>query len=277
MLKAFRYAGTKEFLVPKVNDLIRERELSTYIEPFLGSGAIFYNLEHKFSRYIINDLDFPIYLMHNAIKESSYKEYFTQNENIKNTFGDIKKSKDAYYEFRNSWNDMYWNNIQNKLFNKEAGLQLLYLASACINSMLRFGPNGMNQSYGNRFYLISEQMFNALKEKLQKAKLINYSYQKILVDNIFYKNCFLFLDPPYISREMTYNKGFNLSEFVVNLQLLKGENTIVCYTDFENEISNSLLNYGFSKEVIRKMKNISPNRKNDEVTGNEVMYVKIFK
>lgn len=276
MLRAFKYAGSKNFLISRINELLINKNYSTYIEPFLGSGSIFYNINYPFSKYIINDLDFTIYLMHNAIKESSYDEYFIQGEIIKNNFGDIKHNKEAWYTFRNSWNTMYWKNIQNKIFIKEAGLQLLYLASSCINSMFRFGPNGMNQSWGNRLYIISNDQFNNLKEKLKNTKLMNTQYQKILTNNIIYKNCFLFLDPPYVLREMPYNNGFNLNEFINKLQSLKCENTMICYTDIENEISDNLLNYGFSKEIIREMQSISPNRKNNEITRNEVMYYKNF-
>lgn len=40
-----------------------------YVEPFLGSGSIFYNVPFKDdAKYIINDLDEYIYRIHNSFK-----------------------------------------------------------------------------------------------------------------------------------------------------------------------------------------------------------------
>ena len=60
-LKAFRYAGSKEFCIDKINEYIDIycKDYKRYYELFVGSGSIFYNLiDNKLS--IINDLDFSI-------------------------------------------------------------------------------------------------------------------------------------------------------------------------------------------------------------------------
>ena len=76
--------------------------------------------------------------------------------------------------------------------------------------MLRFGPNGMNQSYGNREYVISEQQWNDIKHRLNNAMISNNDFLAFNPNNI--KNSVLFLDPPYVNREMTYNKnGFSIN------------------------------------------------------------------
>lgn len=267
-LKAFNYAGIKDFLIPNINLLISDYNLKYYIEPFIGSGAIFYNINKSFNKYIINDLDKNIFLMHNAIKKYSYKEYKNKVNYVLNTFGDIKSNKEAYYNFRNFYNIEYYNKD-----NDIAGLFLIQLANSCINSMLRFSKNGMNQSYGNRHYIITEDVYNKLHEKLQNTIITNYSYEKIINLNVKYNDCLLFLDPPYEFKEMTYNNNFHLNSFIDILKSIKGANTIICYTDVESVLSDTLLNYGFDKQIIRQMKNISPNRK-EEIITNEIMYFK---
>jgi site-specific DNA-adenine methylase len=140
-LKAFKYAGSKEFCIDKINEYIDIycKDYKRYYELFVGSGSVFYNLiDNKLS--IINDLNFSICYMHNAIKEYTYVEYEHEYNNILKTYGDIKNSKESYYNFRDDFNKRYWKSIQEKRYN-EGGLWLLILSSSCINSMLRFGPN----------------------------------------------------------------------------------------------------------------------------------------
>lgn len=271
--KIFKYAGTKEFIVDIVNNLIADKcpDYKFYIEPFVGSGSIFYNLK-RITPALINDFDFNIVNMHKSVQLYTYKEYDSIKYWIFNTFGNIKSDKPAYYNFRDSWNTRYWESIKNKQFGK-SGLELLYLASSCINSMLRFGPNGMNQSYGRRFYQIPEENFNNIKNRLTKCKITNISYESLIPSVL--NSTVIFLDPPYVDREMTYNNGFDQDKFLNILKQLRGNNSLVMYTDYENPYSDDLLNYGFEKMILRQMRNISPNRKT-EFTGNEVIYFKEF-
>ena len=59
---------------------------------------------------------------------------------------------------------------------------------------------------------------------------------------------------------------------------LKSElNKLFCYSgnDFENPISDKLVDVGFKKIEIRTMKSTSPNRKQGvEETGKEILYLK---
>ena len=109
--RIMRYAGNKLYLVPIINKLIEKCNMpfETYIEPFLGSGAIFYNLEYEFSNKILNDLDTNICLIHNAVKDFSFHDYNNMCIDVEKTFGNIKKDKQAYYNFRNFYNETYWN------------------------------------------------------------------------------------------------------------------------------------------------------------------------
>jgi site-specific DNA-adenine methylase len=271
--KIFNYAGIKKFIIDVVNDLIRENciDYKFYIEPFIGSGSIFYNLEN-IRPALINDFDFNIVNMHKSVLTYDYSEYLELNEWILKTFGDIKSNKEAYYSFRNSWNERYWSSILNKEFGK-SGLELLFLASSCINSMLRFGPNGMNQSFGNRYYVIPETNYNNIKNRLLKCKITNLSYENIVPKELH--SVVMFLDPPYADREISYNHGFDQYKFLEYLKTVSGINSFIMYTDYENKFSDELLKFGYEKKILRTMRNISPNR-SSEFTGNEVIYFKKF-
>lgn len=278
--KLFNYAGSKIFCTSIINNLLNElsiKNIDTYIEPFLGSGAIFYNLNllHNIKNKYINDIDFNIYLMHKSVQLSTYNDYLNIINNIKLNFPDIKNNKNNYYNFRNWFNKTFYSDLINKRLNITAGLYLLYLSTTCLNCILRFGPNGMNQSYGNREYIISENTFNTCKKILETTEITNISYDNLI--NFNNKNCIYFFDPPYELRNMPYTHNFNLYKFIEYLININGKNTLILYTDIENKKSDNLLNYKFNKQIIRIMRSISPNRKiGNEITGNEILYWKLI-
>jgi site-specific DNA-adenine methylase len=279
----FQYSGNKLFLVDTVAKLINENmpNYKVYVEPFLGSGSIFYNVPFKDdAKYIINDLDEYVYRMHNSFKSGySYDQYLKLCDNIKIKFGDIKASKDAYYAFRDAWNSRFNKTTTEEDYFK-SGMYLIILASACINSMLRFGPNGMNQSFGNRCRILTEEEYTNYTSRVDNkyTQLLNKDFYKVFekLTNSNIDNLVMFMDPPYATREMTYNKGFDLVKFIDVIKNPKNypENCLIMYTDKDNEISDTLLNYGWTKQKIRDMVSTSPNRKQKvEATGEEVMFV----
>ena len=275
----FKYSGNKAWISDYVNQLIAEShvDFESYLELFLGSGAVFLNLDRKFKQYLINDKSPWIYLIWRSFIGSSYTEYKEVLNYVMDRFGDIKKNKKSYYDFRDAWNHEFGSKCMVsslETVSLTAGLQLLVLASSCLNSMLRFSSSGMNQSFGNRSYIIPESSWNEMKSRVARnIVLANRDFQEF--DFKLVKNSVLFLDPPYVNREMTYNKvGFDLEVFIEKVKDLDSSN-MVLYTDFDNSISDRLLDYGFTKHEMRTMRSTSPNRKiGNEVTGKEILYLK---
>lgn len=159
MNKLFRYSGNKENFVPVFNDLVNGARFLNYYEPFVGSGSVLYNCISDVPRTFIGDSDPMMVRMHRAVAKFSYDQYIGMVNAVDQKFGDVKESKEAYYGFRNYWNDRFF-----KDDSEASGMVLIYLASACVNSMLRFGPNGMNQRFGKRKYVIGEQEWNHMHD-----------------------------------------------------------------------------------------------------------------
>lgn len=89
------------------------------------------------------------------------------------------------------------------------------------------------------------------------------------------KNVVVFMDPPYEFREMSYNRGFVVNQFIDTIKSKDFcPNATLMYTDFNNDVSDELLNHGWTKTIIREMKSTSPNRKNENKTGDEVLFIR---
>lgn len=275
--RAFRYAGSKQFLVDIVNSKILEYmpDCENYVEPFLGSGAIFYNLDNSLNnvKSYLSDIEDFICSMHRAIDNNTYENYQACLSFVEKEFGDIKTNKEAYYQFRNWWNDTFY---KTKLYTKDAYLYLLMLANSCINSMLRFGPKSMNQSFGHRHYIIKENIWNKLNRRLKNANICVCDYAETFEKTRHLENIVYFLDPPYSDRQMTYSNSFNKDRYIELLLDISNNcktRKLFLYTDTENDKSDELLKYGWIKEIVRTMRTICP-KSHSEITHNEVLYIK---
>lgn len=240
-IRMMRYSGSKLKYVNIINRYIDNSNSETYIEPFVGSGAVLFNLNKKFKRYIINDSDRNIIRIYKSIRKYNYHDYITINAEVVLNFGDIKNNKESYYNFRNWFNAEHW-----KTDTDIEGIYLHILANSCINSLLRFGPNGMNQSYGARLYTMDQPTYQYVNKFLQNVEIYNEPYQNILNN---YKGL-LFLDPPYYSQASSYS-GFTAEDLKEFINLIKDKEYV--YTDIINDYNRHLKN-----EVIRNMVNTAP-------------------
>ncbi|WP_170327946.1 Dam family site-specific DNA-(adenine-N6)-methyltransferase [Ruegeria arenilitoris] len=127
-----RWAGGKRWLASSLSEVIKRRLTSSnghYIEPFLGSGAIFFSVCPKQS--ILNDLNRELMLAYAVLRDQPH-------ETIK-----ILKSwpveKDNYYKIRNWLPD---NNI-------EKACRFIWLNRTCYGGLYRTNRSGkFNTPYG---------------------------------------------------------------------------------------------------------------------------------
>jgi len=272
--RLFNYLGAKRFIADKVNKILQHwphQEL-LWVEPFCGGASLFYNLDvpqlqKKGLWGQLNDLDQNVMDMHYACLMNSYDKYIQMVKQVRSRFGDCRNSKEAYYDFR-SW----WNSESKALNPDQRGLYLIYLSSMCINSMLRFGPHGMNQGWGNRESVIDEADWVEMSSRLERASLHCGSYDELQFED----RSVVFLDPPYEAQKNDlYGKGFSQDEFLQWLLQKRREKKgcLWLYTDVETEKADMLLSEGFKKIPLREMTTTAPSKKKGALTSKEVMYV----
>lgn len=210
--------------------------------------------------------------MHQACRAFGYGEYAKAVSYVDGRFGDVTADKAAYYSFRK-----WWNEEGSSL--PEAGLLLIYLSSMCINSMLRFGPNGMNQGWGmpqpgwgKRRSVIGEGDWEEMRARLQSAELTSADYRLVSVP----EGSVVFLDPPYEAADNSlYGHGFSQREFLGWLSAKRKAcpGCLWIYTDVETEAADSLLSEGFRKVRLRGMVTTAPSKAKSGPSATEAMYV----
>ncbi|WP_447767923.1 DNA adenine methylase [Sphingobacterium faecium] len=182
-----KWAGGKRWLTGKLDDYL-PKSYNNYIEPFLGSGAVFFSLEPKTS--ILSDVNQSLILTYNTIKEDHVGVYNRLQEHA------VKHCNDYYYEVRNQ-------EYQNKI---ELAARFIYLNRTCFNGLYRVNLKGQfNVPIGSKDKVILEtDNFKKTADALANAEIINSDFE-IVIDRAM-EGDLVYIDPPYTVKHN--NNGF---------------------------------------------------------------------
>lgn len=273
--RLFRYSGSKNEFIDDINLLLSKYKSATYIEPFIGSGAIYLNtVNQNFKKFYINDFDRNIVHIYKTFKEISYKYFKTHFNYVMNRFGDIGNNKQSFINFRNWFNKNVW--MTN---SKSEGVFLMMLASSCINSFFSISKNGFNSSYGNRNYAknYTETTHNNIRKRLNNNTIITnldffdfIEFLKVEEKDTMDNNIVMMLDPPYVlsgKDSVGYMKNFDINKYNKFIDFIKSTKYNIIYTDVKSDVLD------WKYFTLRKsMVNTSPNTNKFENNKVEVAY-----
>ena len=158
----------------------------TYVEPFVGGGALFFYLNP--SRAVINDIHPELIKFYKAIGGGArllLKQFMVDNAN----------TEADYYKVR----DIIPAN------DTEAAAQFYYLRKTCFRGMLRYNSSGkFNIPYGKYKTINYSDLDNtAYEHLLQRTTIYNGSFKEVF-ERCNSPDHFIFLDPPYDSKFTDY-------------------------------------------------------------------------
>ena len=158
----------------------------TYLEPFIGGGALFFHL--KPNKAVINDVHKELTDFYLSIKNG-------HSNDIYNFMKEHPNEEETYYKVRNYDNTECLNNAK----------RFYYLRKTCFRGMLRYNKSGkFNIPFGRYKTCNFEDLKNIEYENLLKnTEVFNESFEYIF-DNYDNPNHFMFLDPPYDSEFTDY-------------------------------------------------------------------------
>lgn len=157
-----------------------------YLEPFVGGGALFFNLNPK--KAIINDVHKELIDFYQAIKEG-------HSEEIYNFMKKHPNDEKIYYKVRSY-------DIKNNLDNAK---RFYYLRKTCFRGMLRYNKKGeFNIPFGRYKNYNYEEIKDKRYEKLLKNTTIYNKNFEFIFEKYNNENNFMFLDPPYDSEFTDY-------------------------------------------------------------------------
>jgi DNA adenine methylase len=189
-----KWAGGKRQLLPEIRkQLPGGIQDYTYYEPFVGAGAVFFDLQPH--RAVINDFNTQLILTYTVIKKDV--------EGLINVLKRHKEknSEEYFYEIRNLDRD---SKTFDALPDVEKAARLIFLNKTCFNGLYRVNSRGFfNVPYGdNRNPAICEEA--ALRRigaylNTREITILHGDFECAV--GLAEKKSFIYFDPPYHSPE----------------------------------------------------------------------------
>lgn len=202
-----KWVGGKTQLLPEI-ELRLPKTFSTYYEPFVGGGAVYFNLAHRIQTAHLSDVNADLINVYSVVKESS-KELLQELSHHKNT-------EEHFYNLRNADRQpeyVYWTPVQK-------AARFIFLNKTCFNGLYRVNSKGeFNTPFGkySNPNLCDQLTIEACSSVLNQtnttfgahgyADIVNMVKSKEDPSSIF-----VYFDPPYVpltktSNFVSYSKG----------------------------------------------------------------------
>ena len=207
-----KYRGGKSSEIQHFTNYI-PKEFDTYIEPFVGGGAVYFFLEHE--KNMINDINPKLMSLYKEIKDC-YPELRRQL----NLLEDIYRKNQAEYESKkqSAMEEEYIENKNEELFYQLRrvfndpdgewleGVIYYFINKTAYSGMIRYNKKGeYNVPFGRYKNFNTKRITDAHFKLLQNTLLFNTDYSQLF--QMANKEDFMFLDPPY---DCTFNDYGNL-------------------------------------------------------------------
>lgn len=195
--------GIKTKLAPWITDHIATLTSGRWIEPFMGSGVIGFNVRPK--RALFADINPHIINFYNAIKKgevtSAKAKTFLETEGLLLS----QKGADYYYTVR-------------ERFNQTGNpLDFLFLSRSCFNGVIRFNKKGRyNVPFGHKPERFVQAYVTKISNQINyvEAAVRHYDWSFVCADfraittEATHRD-FIYFDPPYIGRHADYYNSWS--------------------------------------------------------------------
>ena len=180
-----KWVGGKRQIMPAIEQHL-PKVIKSYIEPFIGGGAVFFHLQPK--NAIINDFNAELINVYHVIKNDI--------ENLILDLGKHKNETQYFYRIRALDRTKEFMNLS----SVERASRIIYLNKTCYNGLYRVNNSGeFNSPFGKykNPNIVNDPTLRAVNLYLNSnnVRIENTDYETILKKAD--KNSFVYLDPPY--------------------------------------------------------------------------------
>ncbi len=179
-----KWAGGKRQLLPEL--VKRIPKFTTYCEPFVGGGALFFYLQPK--KAIINDFNKDLI--------NTYITIQNDVESLIQYLSTYKNDSESYYKIR----ELDRTPLFHRMSDTEKASRLIYLNKTCYNGLFRVNSMGeFNSPFGSYKSpnIVNEPTLRAIHNYFQSADIKFLSGDFEVAVKGLKKGTFVYFDPPY--------------------------------------------------------------------------------
>ena len=205
-----KWAGGKGQLLSEIEKYypFEGSHITKYAEPFVGGGAVLFDILSKYDleSIYISDINAELINTYRIIRDN-IGELISLLKVMQNEFLplDTDNRKAYYLEKRARFNDLKVNGNEN--INIEKAALMIFLNKTCFNGLFRVNRKGLFNvpmgSYKNPL-ICDEENLSAVSKKLQNVTIVCGDYKK--AQDFIDENTFVYFDPPY--RPITNTSSF---------------------------------------------------------------------
>lgn len=211
-----KWAGGKgqltETFVKYYPEELKNNQIENYYEPFLGGGAVFFDIVQQYSikSAFLYDINEELILTYKVVQRD-VSQLIEQLYNLKRRYEKLDDAgkKDFYYKLRKDFNETR-NETDFNCYSKNwipRAAQILFMNRTCFNGLFRFNSKGEfnvpQGSYKNP-KILDENNLLRVSVLLKNAHIERADFTE-LQKNIL-ANSFVYFDPPY--RPISKTSGF---------------------------------------------------------------------
>nr|AGF93119.1 DNA adenine methylase [uncultured organism] len=205
LVPPIKMQGIKSKLVNFISESVRWDGEGKWVEPFLGSGVVVFNIQPE--EALLGDKNKYVIKFYQKVKSGEIDGAKVRNFLEEHGARLKEEGEDYYYKMRDRFNE-----------NGKV-LYMLFLNRSCYNGMMRFNldgefntpfckkPNRFRKAYVTKIVNQVKKVSKVLKHKGDKWKFRVWDWKKTLQEAT--NNDFIYLDPPYVGRHTGYVGKWN--------------------------------------------------------------------
>ena len=205
-----KWAGGKGQLLSKIGEYYPKKNsnITKYCEPFIGGGAVFFDIisKYKFKEVLLTDINPELVNAYIQVRDNVeqlieqlkvlQKEYLAKDE---------LGRKNYYLKNRDRYNELIKNGSEKD--NLEKAVLMLFINRTCFNGLYRVNSKGLYNVPAGKYtnpLICNDMNLRNVSKCLQGVQIRNGDFT--LTRDFIDENTFVYCDPPY--RPITEG-GFN--------------------------------------------------------------------
>ncbi len=199
-----KWAGGKTQLLPQLSAFfpagLKTGQIATYVEPFVGSGAVFFHIAQHYpvKNFILSDSNRDLVLAYITIQQQteSLIDYLCALEKTYHKLSSDAQ-KDFFYTVRQNFNQSR-HSVNPHTPNVERTAQLIFLNRTCFNGLYRVNAKGgFNVPFGSykNPKICFRQNLRNIAAILHNVTILHGDFETCRP--FFTPDTFAYFDPPY--------------------------------------------------------------------------------